>query len=115
LWVPLHSLLLNCIFFSKCVADPAPFASGYSGHIKNLTIGCIMYHLNGNQLPLPPPVTSEWSSPKMPRRKCPLYCKGSGINSSRPNRGTNRTFAWTEYENPRLPAETLFKYLTNHK
>jgi hypothetical protein len=29
LWVPLHSLLLNCIFLSKSMADPVPFASGY--------------------------------------------------------------------------------------
>jgi hypothetical protein len=29
LWVPLHSLLLICVFLSKSVADPVPFMSGY--------------------------------------------------------------------------------------
>jgi hypothetical protein len=29
LWVPLHSLLLDCIFLSKSMTDPVPFTSGY--------------------------------------------------------------------------------------
>jgi hypothetical protein len=33
-------------------------------NIKNMTIGCIMYHLNGKHLLWLPPLTSEWLSPK---------------------------------------------------